>query len=283
MPKIILSADSTCDLGDELKKKYQVHYYPFHIILGDKQYQDNVDITPEEIFKIYWERKVLPKTAAIGVGEYLDYFRTWVENGYQVIHLNLGSGISSAYQNCCMAAQELGNVYPVNSGVLSSAIGLLVLETGKRIAQGMAAPQIQKEIQDLTSKCSCSFVLDTLEFLHAGGRCSTVAALGANLLRLKPCIEVNNKDATMHVGKKYRGDLDKVLVQYTKDKLMNRDDLNLDKCFLVNAGVSQERLALVKKTIAECADFAHIYVTQASCTISAHCGPNTLGVMFMTK
>ena len=283
MTKIILSADSTCDLGDELKAKYQVHYYPFHIILGDKQYQDNVDITPEEIFQAYWERKILPKTAAIGVGDYLDYFRKWVENGYQVIHLNLGSGISSAYQNCCMAARELGNVFPINSGNLSSAIGLLVVEAGKRISQGMPAPQIQKEIQELTAKCHGSFVLDTLEFLHAGGRCSAVAALGANLLRLKPCIEVNNRDATMRVGKKYRGDLDKVLVQYTRDKLMNRDDLNLDRCFLVNAGISKERLNLVKKTIEECADFEHIYITKASCTISCHCGPNTLGVMFLTK
>ena len=254
MTKIILSADSTCDLGDELKAKYQVHYYPFHIILGDKQYQDNVDITPEEIFQAYWERKILPKTAAIGVGEYLDYFRKWVENGSQVIHLNLGSGISSAYQNCCMAARELGNVFPINSGNLSSAIGLLVVEAGKRISQGMPAPQIQKEIQELTAKCHGSFVLDTLEFLHAGGRCSAVAALGANLL-----------------------------VQYTRDKLMNRDDLNLDRCFLVNAGISKERLNLVKKTIEECADFEHIYITKASCTISCHCGPNTLGVMFLTK
>ncbi|MFR3203157.1 MAG: DegV family protein [[Clostridium] leptum] len=140
MTKIILSADSTCDLGDELKAKYQVHYYPFHIILGDKQYQDNVDITPEEIFQAYWERKILPKTAAIGVGEYLDYFRKWVENGYQVIHLNLGSGISSAYQNCCMAARELGNVFPINSGNLSSAIGLLVVEAGKEFPGNAGAP-----------------------------------------------------------------------------------------------------------------------------------------------
>ena len=182
-----------------------------------------------------------------------------------------------------MAARELGNVFPINSGNLSSAIGLLVVEAGKRISQGMPAPQIQKEIQELTAKCHGSFVLDTLEFLHAGGRCSAVAALGANLLRLKPCIEVNNRDATMRVGKKYRGDLDKVLVQYPRDKLMNRDDLNLDRCFLVNAGISKERLNLVKKTIEECADFEHIYITKASCTISCHCGPNTLGVMFLTK
>ena len=106
-----------------------------------------MDITPEEIFQAYWERKILPKTAAIGVGEYLDYFRKWVENGYQVIHLNLGSGISSAYQNCCMAARELGNVFPINSGNLSSAIGLLVVEAGKRISQGMPAPRFKRRFR----------------------------------------------------------------------------------------------------------------------------------------
>lgn len=282
--KIILSADSTCDLGDILKEKYSVNYYPFHIILGDQQYKDGVDITPEDLYSVYREKKILPKTAAIGVGEYIAYFKDWVQQGYDVIHLNLGSALSAAYQNCCIAAKELGHVYPINSCNLSTGIGLLVMEAAERIAKGMPAPEIQKEINALVPYSHASFILDTLEFMHAGGRCSMVTALGANLLHLKPCIEVNNQNGgSMGVGKKYRGTLDKVLVQYTKDKLQGRGDLKLDRAFITHSGISQERIDLVKQTVQEYADFKEVYVTRASCTISSHCGPNTLGVLFMTK
>ena len=158
------------------------------------------------------------------------------------------------------------------------------MEAGKRIAQGMSAEQIQQEVKALVPYSHASFILDTLEFMHAGGRCSMVTALGANLLHLKPCIEVDNqKGGNMGVGKKYRGPLEKVLVQYTKDKLQNRKDLRNEHIFITHSGISQERINLVKETIQEISDFKDIYVTQASCTISCHCGPNTLGVLFMTK
>ena len=282
--KVILSADSTCDLSSDLKEKYNVHYYPFHIILGDRQYQDNVDITPDEIYQEYEEKKILPKTAAIGAGEYIEHFKDWVNQGYDVIHLNLGSAISAAYQNCCLAAEQLGHVYPIDSCNLSTGIGLLVIEAAKLIAQGMGAPQIQAKIKAMVEKSHASFILDTLKFMHAGGRCSAVTALGANLLRLKPCIEVDNRDhGSMGVGKKYRGDLDKVLVQYVTDKLKDRDDLRLDRIFITHAGISQRRVALVEETVRALQPFREIHVTRASCTISSHCGPNTLGVLFLTK
>lgn len=281
--KIILSADSTCDIGPELKEKYDVNFYPYHIILDDKQYRDGVDIMPEDLYKAYHQKKLLPKTAAIGAGEYISYFKDWVNQGYDVIHINLGSALSAAHQNCCIAAQELGHVYPIDSCNLSSGSGLLVLEAAERIAKGMSAEQIQREVASLTAKSHASFILDTLEFMHAGGRCSMVTALGANLLHLKPCIEVDNRDGSMGVGKKYRGSLDKVLVQYTKDKLSGRNDLKLDRVFITHSGISQERIDLVRKTVRELVDFQDIYITRASCTISSHCGPNTLGVLFMTK
>lgn len=282
--KIILSADSTCDLGNVLKDQYGVHYYPYHIILDNQQYTDGLDIAPEDLYTAYRQKKILPKTAAIGVGEYLSYFKNWVDQGYDVIHLNLGSSLSAAYQNCCIAAKELGHVYPIDSCNLSTGTGLLVMEAGKRIAQGMSAEQIQQEVKALVPYSHASFILDTLEFMHAGGRCSMVTALGANLLHLKPCIEVDNqKGGSMGVGKKYRGPLEKVLVQYTKDKLQNRKDLRNEHIFITHSGISQERINLVKETIQEISDFKDVYVTQASCTISCHCGPNTLGVLFMTK
>ncbi len=282
--KIILSADSTCDLGAELKERYGVHYYPYHIILEEKSYQDSVDITPDDLYDAWRQRKALPKTAAINIGEYYDYFKPWVDQGYEVIHLNLGSALSSAHQNCCLAAQELGHVYPIDSCNLSTGIGLLVLEAADRIAQGMPAAQIQQEIQALTAKSHASFILDTLEFMHAGGRCSSIAMLGANLLNLKPCIQVDNQNGgAMGVGKKYRGSLERVLTQYVNDQLKDRDDLRLERVFVTHSGISQERIDLVYDLVKSLTGARNIYVTRASCTISAHCGPNTLGVLYLTK
>ncbi len=282
--KIILSADSTCDLSEELKEKYDVNFYPFHVILGEEQYRDGVDITPDEIYSIYKEKKILPKTAATGVGEYIAYFKKWTDQGYKVIHINIGSGLSSSYQSCCLAAKELsGKIYPIDSCSLSSGTGLLVIEAAKRIKAGIKAEKIQEEVSKLTEKVQASFVVDTLEFLHAGGRCSSVAALGANLLRLKPSIEVDHRDGTMGVGKKYRGDLDKVLLQYVNDKLAPGVNVREGQAFITHSGISEERICLVKKELEKLHHFENIYVTRASCTVSAHCGPNTLGVIFMIK
>ena len=282
--KIILSADSTCDLSPELKDRYQVQYFPYHIILDGKQYTDGVDVQPDDLYRAYWEKKLLPKTAAISTGEFYEYFKQWVGDGYDVIHINLGSALSAAHQNCRLAARELGHVHVIDSCNLSTGMGLLVIEAGRRIARGMPAEQIYREVSALTSHAHASFILDTLEFMHAGGRCSAVTALGANLLRLKPCVEVDNRhNGAMNVGKKYRGSLEKVLPQYTRDKLAGRADLVLDRVFITHSGIAPEYIDLVRRTIGEAADFREICVTQASCTISCHCGPNTLGVLFLTK
>lgn len=281
--KIILSADSTCDLGTELQEKYQVHFYPFHVILEGKDYQDNADIHPEDLYRAWRERRQLPKTAAINVSEYMDYFRKWVEDGYDVIHLNLGRALSSAHQNCVLAAQELGHVYPVDSCNLSTGIGLLVLKAADMIEAGMEASEIAEELKRMTGKVHASFILDTLEFMRAGGRCSAVVAFGANALGLKPCIEVQNRDGSMTVGKKYRGKLEKVLGNYVKDRLKMYPDIDRSRLFITHSGIDGEYLSQVKKTVMETMDFENIYITQASCTISCHCGPNTLGILFMTK
>jgi DegV family protein with EDD domain len=283
MNKIILSADTTCDLGEVLKERYTINYYPLHIILGENQYQDGVDITADEIYETYRQQHILPKTAAVNPKEYIDYFKRWTDEGYEVIHVNLGSGISSSYQNCCIAAEELKNVYPIDSHNLSTGTGLLVLEAAERIAKGIPVGQIQKELNELRTKIHASFIVDNLTFLAAGGRCSALTAFGANILNIKPCIEVDNATGKMGVGKKYRGSLDKVLKHYTNDRLKDRTDLKLDRVFITHSGISQERIDLVKNTIRELADFKEILVTRAGCTISSHCGPNTLGVLFMTE
>lgn len=281
--QIILSADSTCDLDEDLKNRYHVNYFPLHINLNGKDYLDNVNITPEQVYQEYYDNKVLPKTSAVNVEEYMDHFRPWVEQGCEVIHINLGHALSSSYQNCCLAAKELGHVHVVDSGNLSTGTGLTVVAAGKMIAAGMDAEDIAEELRRTTSRRHASFVLDTLTFLHAGGRCSAVAALGANMLKLKPCIQVDNHDGSMSVGKKYRGSLDKVLVKYVRDELSKHTDIDPELLFITHSGIPQEYIDLVKKTVEEMMDFREIHITKASCTISCHCGPNTLGILFETK
>ena len=270
--KIILSADSTCDLDEELKERYHVNYFPLHINLNGRDYLDNVDITPEQVYQEYYDHKVLPKTSAVNVQEYIDHFRPWVEDGYEVIHVNLGHALSSSYQNCCLAAQELGHVHVVDSCNLSTGTGLTVVAAGKMIEEGMDAETIAEKLRASTSKRHASFVLDTLTFLHAGGRCSAVAALGANVLKLKPSIQVDNHDGSMSVGKKYRGALDKVLVKYVKDELARHPDINTDLLFIMHSGIPQEYIDLVRKTVEDTMAFKEIHVTKASCSCRRCCG-----------
>jgi len=281
--KIILSADATCDLNEELKKRYEVYYSPYHIILEGQDYIDNVDITADELYQAYWKKKILPKTAAINTAEYVERFRPWVEAGFDVIHINLSSAISASHQNCLAAAEMLGHVYPVDSLNLSSASGLLVIEAANMIRDGLPAPEIQTQLRAMTGKAHASFILDTLEFMHAGGRCSAVAALGANLLSLKPCIEVDNQTGKMGVAKKYRGPLAKVLVKYTKDQLAAYDKIRTERIFITHSKIDKALVDIVRDTINETMHFDEIHETDASCTISSHCGPNTLGILFLTE
>lgn len=283
MSKIILSADSTCDLSDELKQKYKVNYFPFHILLDGADYLDNVDITPEEIYQIYYEKKILPKTAAINMSEYMEYFEKWVNAGYEVIHICLGSALSCAYQNCMLAAAELGHVHVINSCNLSTGMGLLVVEAGEMIQKGMSADAIELELKALVSKCHASFILDKLEFMHAGGRCSTVMAIGANLLNIRPCIEVNNVDGSMQVGKKYRGSLESALKKYIKDKIAQYPDIKRELLFITHSGIDEHYIKIVEEEIRKLIPVNNIVITKASCTISSHCGPNTLGILFETE
>ena len=173
--KIILSADSTCDLDQELKERYHVHYFPLHIILDGKDYKDGIDITPEEIYQKYYDEKILPKTAAVNVAEYIEHFKPWVDEGYEVIHINLGSSLSSAHQNCCIAAEELGHVHVIDSCSLSTGTGLLVTDAGRMIEQGLKAEDIAEALRDKALSCQLYFGyadISTCRWALFGGRCS---------------------------------------------------------------------------------------------------------------
>ena len=280
---IILCADSTCDLSEELLERYNIHIFPLHIVLGDRTYQDGVDLVPDQIYQIYREKKILPKTAAINVEEYTEFARPFIKAGNDVIYVTLGSGISATYNNCRLAAEELPGMYVIDSGNLSTGMGHVVLAAAKGIEAGLSVEQIVEETRALAHRVEASFVIDTLEFLYKGGRCSALAMLGANMLKLKPCIEGDNADSKMSVGKKYRGSLDKALEQYVKDRLEGRDDIVTDRIFITHSGIAPERVELVRREIAKYQQFDEVIETRAGCTISSHCGPNTLGILFVRK
>ncbi len=286
--KIILSADTPCDIGDALKERYQVSLYPLHIILDEKQYTDGLDITSAQLYEAWWKHKLLPRTAAINPEEYQSYFASFLDQGYEVIHVSLGSGLSSSNPNAQLAADALkskGNIYVIDSCSLSTGFGLLVCEAGERIKAGMPAKQIVEEVTALSQDTRASFILDTLEFMRAGGRCSSITQIGAALMNLKPTIIVKNeRQGSMVVGKKYMGKLAPSLMKYVDDQLKDRTDLVLDRVFVTHSGMDDP--AIIERVVArirELQPFGEVIVTQASCTVSCHCGPNTLGVLFLTK
>ncbi len=286
MSKIILTADSTCDLSPELKERFNVKaYMPLHIVLGEKSYDDGINIKPDEIYKNFEATGTLPKTAAVNVGEYEDFFRKLKEtDDTEIIHVSLGRALSSTYQNAVAAGDLVGGVYVVDSCNLSSGSGHVVIEIAKMISEGkLPAAEIAEAARKLTSKVYASFVIDKLDYLRAGGRCSTLAMLGANLLKIKPSILVNNADGSMDVGKKYRGNLDKVLLQYVDDQLAAYPDIRTDKIFITHAGIGDDHVKVVYDYLSGKNMFKEIFITRASCTISSHCGPGTLGILFMTE
>ena len=282
MRPIKIFVDSTADLSPELIAKYDLTVIPLYVTIGGKAYKDMYEIKAQDIFDNYNKNKELPKTAAVSVADYFEAFRPVVEAGYDIIHFTISSDFSACYQNACIVAGELGHVYPVDSRNLSTGIAQLALLAAEEAAKGETdAEHIAEYIRTVIPRVDVSFVLNNLEFLHKGGRCSGVAALGANLLKLKPCIEVT--EGKMGVGKKYRGSFEKCLVQYITDKLGARSDLELRRVFITHSGLPEEMVQKAVETVQKLQPFDEICVTRAGCTVSSHCGPGTLGVLFLRQ
>ena len=277
--KIKITSDSTCDLSREQIAKYDVHILPLAVTMGENNYRDGMDITPEQIYAHVAKGGDLPKTAANNIADYQAVFEKYSKEYDAVIHLNISAEFSSCYQNACAAAEDFENVYVVDSRNLSTGHGLLVIRAYELAESGKTGAEIAEELRSMVDRVDASFILNQLEYLKKGGRCSALAVLGANMLKLKPCIEV--KDGKMGVGKKYRGAFEKCLKEYVQDRLAGREDLNLDRVFITHSGVSKELVDLAVNTVRELQPFKEICVTQAGCTVSSHCGPDTLGVLFL--
>ena len=279
--KIKITSDSTCDLSAELLEKNDITLFPLTVIKDDKPYTDGITITTDEIFAHVAAGGDLCTTTAGSMGEYMDLFTKYADSYDAVIHISLSSELSSSYQNACLAADEFTNVSVIDSRNLSTGQGLVVLKTCEMAQNGASVEKIKSTIAEYTEKVEASFLIDQLGYMVKGGRCSAVAALGANLLGLKPCIEVKN--GKMGVVKKYRGNYAKCLSTYVKERIEGRDDLDRGTLFITHTPVSDECLQAVKDTVDTCADFENVYWTKAGCTVSCHCGPGTLGVLFVRK
>lgn len=278
---IKISSDSTCDLSQELVERYKIHILPMGVTLGDRMYRDGVDITPDQIYAHHEKTGQLPKTSAINMAESGAFFAELTQDGSAVIHFTISASMSATYNNARIAAEDFENVYVIDTKNLSTGSGLLVLAAAEMAREGVEAKEIARKAAELADCVDASFIVDNLEYLAKGGRCSAIAAFGANLLQLKPCICV--KSGAMGVGKKYRGKFEKVLLNYAADRLACAEDVNLDRIFVTHAGCDPKVVESVVDAVKKTLPFKEILVTRAGCTVSSHCGANTLGVLFIRK
>lgn len=280
--KIIIASDSTTDLGPELIEKNNIRILPLGVSLGEQLYKDGVDITSEDIYSFYEKSGVLPKTSSPNIGELIDFFGELVSDGSSVIYFTISSSMSSSYSNACAAASEFENIHVVDTESLTTGGGLIVLKACEMVSEGiLSAEEIAEKCKEMTKKTETSFIVDSLEFLKKGGRCSSIAALGANLLSIKPKIIVKN--GKMEVGTKYRGKFQVVLLKYIHELLDGRDDIDTSVAFITHGGAEKAVIDSCLEEVKNTGIFKNIYITHAGCTICSHCGKDTLGVLFMRK
>lgn len=279
--KFKVTTESTCDLSQVQIDTNNIGIVHLIIVKDGKEYQDAITITTQDIFDHVAAGGELCTTAAVNIADYRNEFSKYADDYDGVIHISIGSGFSSCYQNACLAAAEFDNVRVIDSCNLSSGQGLLVMKACELAHSYEDIDKICKELCQFVPKIETSFLLNRLDYMVKGGRCSTATALGANLLNLKPCIEVKN--GKMVVVKKYRGNYNKCLTNYVKDRLANRDDLDRSTLFITHTPVSDSAYQAVVDMIAQQPPFADVYETNAGCTVSCHCGPGTLGILFARK
>lgn len=279
--KIVITGDSTIDLSPDLLAKYNVSLVPLYINMGEESHKDGVSVTPDDIYAYVDRTGSLPKTSAPSVEDYLEFFRELRKEYETVIHFNISAEFSSANQNARIAADEIGGVYPIDSRNLSTGSGLLVLEACEMAAAGKNAEEIITEITRLIPKVEASFIINRLDYLYKGGRCSGLVALGANLLHLRPIILV--KDGKMEVGKKFRGAYDDCVGKYIESKLAGRNDIRDKRIFITHTKCPDRTLNIAHEKVESLMNFGEILDTTAGCTITNHCGEGTLGVLFIRK
>ena len=282
MEKIKIISDSTCDLTKEEVASMGVEIVPVEIILGSECHLDGDGITSESVLEYVKTTGELPKTAATNSERYAEVFKKYVDDGYKVIHFDISSKSSSMYFNAVAAAEKFdGNVFVVDSMALSSGQGLLIMKTYDYIKEGKSFEEICEILKELPKKVQTSFVVDTLEFLHKGGRCSLTSLMGAKVLKLHPYISMT--DGQLKPKKKYMGGMAKCLSQYVHDVAEEYKSYDKTRCFVTHSPSDPELVKIVKDLAKELFDFKEILESTAGCTVTSHCGPNTIGILFITE
>ena len=281
---IKIFTDSTADLSKELLERYNITVVPLHICLFDKEYRDGLEITPEEIYKWADENNTTPKTSAISPEDCEKLFKPVIDAGDEIIVFSISSQMSTTNNVMKLVAANLNSedkISVIDSENLSTGIGLLVIEAAVLASRGESRADIVRRIEELRPMVRASFVVDTLVYLHRGGRCSSVAAMMGSMLKLHPRIVV--KDGAMLADKKYRGEISTVIMDYAKDLEPLMLNSYKDRVFITHSGASDEDVAKVKAYLESLDYFKEIYITRAGSVVSSHCGPGTLGVLFIAK
>lgn len=281
---IKIFTDSTADLSKELLERYNITVVPLHICLFDKEYRDGLEITPEEIYKWADENNTTPKTSAISPEDCEKLFKPVIDAGDEIIVFSISSQMSTTNNVMKLVAANLNSedkISVIDSENLSTGIGLLVIEAAVLASRGESRADIVRRIEELRPMVRASFVVDTLVYLHRGGRCSSVAAMMGSMLKLHPRIVV--KDGAMLADKKYRGKISTVIMDYAKDLEPLMLNSYKDRVFITHSGASDEDVAKVKAYLESLDYFKEIHITRAGSVVSSHCGPGTLGVLFIAK
>lgn len=281
---IRIISDSTCDLSKELIEKYNVYIVPLHIVLGDDEFLDGVNITPDDIYAWSDANNATPKTSAVSIEEAAEAIKQFTDQGDQVVIFTIASGMSTTNNVFRLAVSELEveeQVRIIDSANLSTGVGLQVIEAALLAREGKGLDEIVSAITTITPKVRASFVVDTLTYLHRGGRCSGLAALAGGMLKLHPKIVVKN--GVMGPDKKYRGKMNSVILSYAKEMEEELRNARKDRVFITHSGCSQESIDSVKEYLESLGIFEEILVTRAGGVVSSHCGPGTLGVLFIAE
>lgn len=282
MVKII--SDSTSDLSKDLIEKYDISILPLHVLFGSEEHEDGVDVTPDEIYRWSDENKTTPKTSAPSLERAMEILKPYVDEGREVVAFSIASGMSTTGNVIRLAAEALeaeALVTVIDSANLSTGIGLLIIEAAVMAQEGKSAGEIAAYIETLKPLVRASFVVDTLTYLHRGGRCSGLAAMAGGVLKLHPRIAV--KDGKMEPGKKYRGKIDKVIMDYVKDMEDDLKNAKKDRVFITHSGCDKNIVDRVRAYLESLDVFDEVLETRAGSVISSHCGPGTLGVLFILK
>ncbi|MGN1077596.1 MAG: DegV family protein [Candidatus Gallimonas sp.] len=281
--KIKISSDSTCDLGTDLAEKYDVEILPLSVILGDtKIYRDGIDLTPQDIFDFVAKTGTLPKTCATTVEEYAAYFDRALKENDALIHFNISSKASCTHDNAAVAAERFGGkVSVIDSLALSTGQGLLILKACEMAREGRSPQEIVETVNNLRPKVNTSFVPDSLDYLHKGGRCSLTSMIGAKVLKLHPMIEM--RDGQLQATKKYMGGMDRCLKNYVNDLAAEYPNYDRSRCFITHSSCEPEVVAKVREQVSETFSFDEIIETVAGSVITSHCGKGTLGVLFISE